>query len=229
MKKLLLISTLLIGAITNGQAQHISDSSTKKSIAVKKTDIKKALYIIDGVKQINPGSIAEGLHPDSIAEMTVLKNEDAIKLFGIEAANGAIVITTRSKKDQIAKLIQEQKDSLLPKGKGINNGVNFKTYNTTSEKGIAITSLNDKPNITLRGLGNRSLPNYNDAVYILDGEKVDKDDVNLVNPNTIQSISILKKDSAITQYGPQAYNGVVIITTKPVKKPDNPDKPVDKN
>jgi len=161
--------------------------------------------------------------------MTVLKNEDAIKLFGIEAANGAIVITTRSKKDQIGKLIQEQKDSLLPKGKGINNAVNFKTYNTTSEKGIAITSLNDKPNITLRGLGNRSLPNYNDAVYILDGEKVDKDDVNLVNPNTIQSISILKKDSAITQYGPQAYNGVVIITTKPVKKPDNPDKPVDKN
>jgi len=67
MKKLLLISTLLIGAITNGQAQHISDSSTKKSTAVKKTDIKKPLYIIDGVKQINRGSIAEGLHPDSIA------------------------------------------------------------------------------------------------------------------------------------------------------------------
>jgi len=225
MKKLLLISFLLISAITNGQAQHISDSSIKKSSAVKKTSIKKPIYIIDGIKLLNSESIADRLHPGSIAEITVLKNEDAIKLFGIEAANGAIVIKTRSK-DQIVKLNPEQKDSILPKENDVNNAENFKTYNTTSEKGIAITSLNDKPNIIIRGIGNRTLPDYNDAVYIVDGEKIDKDDVNLINPNTIKSISILKKANAIAQYGPQASNGVVIIITKPLKKPDIP---VDRN
>lgn len=226
MKKLLVISFLFIGAITNGQAQHISDSSIKRSSAVKKTGIKKPIYIIDGVKHLNPGSITASLLPGSIAEITVLKNEDAIKLFGIEAANGAVVITTRAKKDQIVKLNPQQKDSILPEEKGINNAINFKADDTTSEKGIAITSLNDKPNITIRGLGNRSSTNYNEAVYIIDGVKVDKDDVTLINPNTIKSISILKKENAITQYGTQAYNGVVIITTKPVKKPDIP---LDKN
>ena len=229
MKKLFLISALLIGAITNGHSQHSSGSGIKKSSAVKKTGIKKPLYIIDVVKQINPESNADSFPPDSIAEVTILRNEDAIKLFGIDAIDGAIVITTKSKKDQTDKLNLEQKYSLLPKENDIYNPSNFKIYNSTSQKGIAIKSLKDKPNITLRGIGSQSLPNYNDAVYILDGQEIEKEAVSWVNPNTIQSISILKKEHAIAQYGPQAHNGVVIISTKPIKKSNNPDKPVDKN
>lgn len=79
-------------------------------------------------------------------------------------------------------------------------------------------SLNDKPNIILRGLRNQSLPNYNDVIYILDGQEIQKDAMSFINPNTIQSISVLKKEHAIEKYGPQAHNGVVIISTKPVKK-----------
>lgn len=229
MKKLFLICALLIGAITNGYSQHTSGSSIKKSSAIKKTGIKKPLYIIDGVKQINPESNADSFPPDSIAEMTILRNEDAIKLFGIEAVDGVIVITTKSKKNQTDKLNLEQKDSLLLKENNINNPANLKIYNNTSEKGMAVISLNDKPNITLRGLGNKPLPNFKDAVYILDGQEIEKEAVSWVNPNTIQSISILKKEHAIAKYGPQAYNGVVIINTKPIKKSNNPDKPVDKN
>ena len=229
MKKIFLISALLIGAITNGHSQHTSASGIKKSFAVKKTGIKKPLYIIDGVKQINRESNADNFPSDSIAEMTILKNEDAIKLFGIEAIDGAIVITTKSKKTQTDKLNLEQKGSLLPKENNINNPANFKIYNSNLKKGIAIKSLNDKPNITLRGIGNQSLPNYNDAVYILDGQEIEKEAVSWINPNTIQSISILKKEHATAQYGPQAQNGVVIISTKPIKKSNNPDKPVDKN
>lgn len=98
MKELFLFSALLIGAITNGHSQHTSGSGIKKTSTGKKTGIKKPLYIIDGVKQLNPESNANSLHPDSITEVNILRNEDAIKLFGIEAIDGAIVITTKSKK-----------------------------------------------------------------------------------------------------------------------------------
>ena len=135
MKKIFLISVLLIGAVTNGHSQHTSGSGIKKSSAVKKKGIKKPLYIIDGVKQINPESNAESFSTDSIAEITILRNEDAIKLFGIEAIDGAIVITTKSKKNQTDKLNLERKNSPIPKENDINNPSNFKIYNSTSQKG----------------------------------------------------------------------------------------------
>ncbi|KQR72256.1 hypothetical protein [Pedobacter sp. Leaf176] len=187
MKKLFLITTLLIGAISNGHSQNSSDSSIKVSYTVKKTGIKKPLYIIDGVKQINPESITDSFRPDSIAEITILRHDDAIKLFGIEAIDGAIVITTKSMNKQVDKINLEQKNSILPKEKDINSPANFRAYNDTFEKGIAIKSLNGKPNITFRGIDKQFLPNYNDAIYILDGQKIEKEALSWLNPNTIRA------------------------------------------
>ncbi|QEC69671.1 alpha-2-macroglobulin [Panacibacter ginsenosidivorans] len=57
------------------------------------------LYIIDGVpteKNINE------IPPDDILSVTVLKNEQAIALYGAKASNGVVIITTKSgsKKDE---------------------------------------------------------------------------------------------------------------------------------
>jgi TonB family protein len=49
-------------------------------------------------------------------------------------------------------------------------------------------------------------------IYILDGKEIK--DLSGVNPNTIESISVLKDESATKLYGPNGNNGVVIITTK---------------
>ncbi|HEY2583680.1 MAG TPA: TonB family protein [Mucilaginibacter sp.] len=56
-------------------------------------------------------------------------------------------------------------------------------------------------------------------IYILDGKEIK--DLSGVNPNTIESISVLKDESATKLYGPIGSNGVVIITTKKsLLKPD---------
>ena len=62
----------------------------------------------------------------------------------------------------------------------------------------------------------------NDPLYILDGNPITAKDMKLLNPSDIESISILKDESAKVIYGAKATNGVVVITTKKPKA--TPDK-----
>ncbi|MDT0552616.1 SusC/RagA family TonB-linked outer membrane protein [Urechidicola vernalis] len=74
---------------------------------------------------------------------------------------------------------------------------------------------------TIRIRGGASLNASNSPLIVIDGVPVDNNGVsgarnplNLVNPNDIESFSILKDASATAIYGSRASNGVVIITTK---------------
>jgi len=54
-----------------------------------------------------------------------------------------------------------------------------------------------------------------DALIILDGVKLpDNSQLNTINANNIESISILKDQTAVNLYGPRAKNGAIIITSK---------------
>ena len=67
--------------------------------------------------------------------------------------------------------------------------------------------------VRLRGIGTL---NNNDPLYIVDGVPT-KEGINLLNPNDIESIQVLKDASSATIYGSRAANGVIIITTKKAK------------
>ena len=58
------------------------------------------LYVVDGVPitndQVDFGSGINALNPDDIADMTVLKGAAATALYGSRAANGVVMITTKS-------------------------------------------------------------------------------------------------------------------------------------
>ena len=66
------------------------------------------------------------------------------------------------------------------------------------------------PLIRIRGLG--TVYGAQSPLYVVDG--VWFDDINFLNPNDIQDISILKDASAQSIYGVRAANGVVLVTTK---------------
>lgn len=68
--------------------------------------------------------------------------------------------------------------------------------------------------VRLRGIGTI---NNNDPLYIIDGVPT-KEGLNLLNPNDIESIQVLKDASSATIYGSRAANGVIIITTKKAKE-----------
>ena len=70
--------------------------------------------------------------------------------------------------------------------------------------------------VRLRGIGTF---NNNDPLYIVDGVPT-KEGINLLNPNDIESIQVLKDASSATIYGSRAANGVIIIKSKvrPIKE-----------
>tara|TARA_R110002050_G_scaffold149169_1_gene275547 strand:- start:21714 stop:25202 length:3489 start_codon:yes stop_codon:yes gene_type:complete len=53
----------------------------------------------------------------------------------------------------------------------------------------------------------------NDPLYIIDGVPVESG-INMINPNDIESLQVLKDASSASIYGSRAANGVIIITTK---------------
>ncbi|WP_418602913.1 M56 family metallopeptidase [Hwangdonia sp.] len=53
-----------------------------------------------------------------------------------------------------------------------------------------------------------------EPLYILDGKKIRKNKFDAIDPNDIESITVLKGESAIEKYGKKAKDGVVEITSK---------------
>lgn len=81
--------------------------------------------------------------------------------------------------------------------------------------GVDVTS-NQRPgelgSITIRGV--RSLTASNAPLYVVDGVPLTTGSIDYLNPEDIESISVLKDASATAIYGSRGANGVVIITTK---------------
>ncbi len=57
-----------------------------------------------------------------------------------------------------------------------------------------------------------NIRNIGSAMYVIDG--IPGRDINLLNANEIESITVLKDMNAVALYGSQARNGVVVVTTK---------------
>ncbi|MBI1191904.1 MAG: SusC/RagA family TonB-linked outer membrane protein [Bacteroidetes bacterium] len=89
--------------------------------------------------------------------------------------------------------------------------------------GVQITSNGGAPGSgsRIRVRGGSSLNASNDPLIVIDGVPVDNDGIsgsanalNLINPDDIESIALLKDASAAAIYGSRAANGVLLITTK---------------
>lgn len=111
------------------------------------------------------------------------------------------------------------------KSKDLNKGAIISPDQMLTGKvaGVNITSNGGEPGggSTIRIRGGASLNATNDPLFVIDGVPVDKEGVsgvsnplNTINPNDIESYTILKDASATAIYGSRASNGVIIITTK---------------
>ncbi|SDG15547.1 SusC/RagA family TonB-linked outer membrane protein [Epilithonimonas hungarica] len=70
-------------------------------------------------------------------------------------------------------------------------------------------------NVTIRG--GASITQGTEPLYIVDGFQLDNA-LNVINPNDIESIDVLKGASAIAIYGARGSNGIIVIKTKGGKK-----------
>jgi len=96
------------------------------------------------------------------------------------------------------------------------NPVNIANGLQGKVSGLNVTSVNngvfEDVKINLRGI--RSLTGNNNPMLLLDGVQTDLNFLSSLNPQDIQDVTILKGASGAGIYGPDARNGVIVVTTK---------------
>ena len=103
-------------------------------------------------------------------------------------------------------------------GKTIENRPNANAINTLQGQlaGVNITASTGQPGakstVIIRGLG--SITGNSDPLYVIDGFPSNSDNFRSINPNDIESTSVLKDAAATAEYGNRGSNGVIVITTK---------------
>lgn len=80
--------------------------------------------------------------------------------------------------------------------------------------GVNVFASSGKPGwgLTVSVRGNTSLTAKNDPLYVVDGVIVNT--IDFINPQDIESFSVLKDASSAAIYGASGANGVVLVTTK---------------
>lgn len=81
--------------------------------------------------------------------------------------------------------------------------------------GVQFTSTSGDPgegvNVRIRGLNTFG---GSGPLYVVDGMPMEGSDINSINPNDIESTTVLKDGSAAAIYGSRSANGVILLTTK---------------
>jgi TonB-linked SusC/RagA family outer membrane protein len=82
--------------------------------------------------------------------------------------------------------------------------------------GLQVFTSNGEPStlssVRLHGVG--SLSSTSSPLFVIDGVPISSGDILSLNPNDIESATVLKDASATSIYGSRAANGVIYITTK---------------
>lgn len=166
-----------------------------------------------------------GMTPQTVkasSNMNITLEDDS------KALNEVVVIGygVAKKSDLTGSVTAIKPDS---KNKGV--VVNAQDMLTGKVAGVNITSNDGTPGggAKIRVRGGSSLNASNDPLIVIDGLAMDNDGVkglsnllSVVNPQDIESFSVLKDASATAIYGSRGSNGVIIITTKKGRKGQKP-------
>lgn len=152
--------------------------------------------------------------------------EVVVTAFGVKRSEKTITYATQQVSSD--ELTRVKTDNLM-------NTLNGKVPGVTISP--SASGVGGSTKVTLRG--NRSLSGSNQPLYVIDGIPVTNggnsngqpnnpfggatsvdggDAISTLNPDDIESISVLKGASASALYGSQAANGVILITTKKGKE-----------
>lgn len=120
-----------------------------------------------------------------IHSMTVLKDKSAVSIYGDNGVNGVILITTKEAKS---------KESVYTD--------------------VTIYDDNNKDGLKLKTDGNLDFGEENPPIYFVDEKETSQEEVEKIDPSTIQSIEVIKGKPAKEKYGKKGKDGVILIKLK---------------
>ncbi|KAA6438995.1 TonB family protein [Dyadobacter flavalbus] len=158
------------------------------------------LYLVDG-QEMKKEDVAKHVPPHRIASVRVIKDEKAVAAYSSKGKNGVIEISTKPAKPDAARQATI---------------VHISDPSNTESKAAVKT---DKPgpgsptDMKVQVKEKESL--FSEPLYIIDGVKQKRGFITkTLDPEKIQSINVLKNQSATAPYGNEGRNGVILITTK---------------
>ena len=145
---------------------------------------------------VDPGATIT--HNVMLLEEIAMLDEFVVVGYGVQKASDVTGAISTIKMDEITNQpITRIDQALQGKAAGV------QVSQTTGEPGSSVK-------VRIRGIGTI---NNNDPLYIIDGVPT-KDIDGILNPDDIESMTVLKDAASAAIYGSRAGNGVVIITTK---------------
>ncbi|MBW8325956.1 MAG: TonB family protein [Prolixibacteraceae bacterium] len=154
---------------------------------------KEPLYIKDGV--ITPAKDVQNMDPETIESISVFKGETATSKYGEKAKDGAVefimkkgVTATTGSKPSETIVIGYRNDPKVNPSNALNSKIEFRNTKTFGAT--------------------------NTPLFVKDGVISPSMKTEDIDPNTIESISVLKDETATSKYGNDGKNGVIEITSK---------------
>lgn len=228
-----LLLTVSSFAQTNAVKGHVKDASGEPIMGATITVNGKAVGItdMDGNFSVDaaPGAKITFTYLDMTPQTVKASSNMNITLEDDSKALNEVVVIgygVAKKSDLTGSVTAIKPDS---KNKGV--VVNAQDMLTGKVAGVNITSNDGTPGggAKIRVRGGSSLNASNDPLIVIDGLAMDNDGVkglsnllSVVNPQDIESFSVLKDASATAIYGSRGSNGVIIITTKKGRKGQKP-------
>ena len=132
------------------------------------------------------------LDPQLIESMNVLKGEEALKAFGADAADGAILLITKQNKNspQVRDFMRKYAINLAPASPEVQRLVGL----VTSGQGLSAADLQGR-------------------LLLVNGEEAPAEK-SRVAENQLQGVYVLDAGQAAKKYGAKARQGAIVITTK---------------
>ena len=160
---------------------------------------KESLILVDGRKTDKLDSI----RPERIESVTVLKDSAAMAAYGEKGKYGVILVTLK-------------KDAGNPEEGRISLSVTEAKTVPGKSVSVAISDRNERSEPDLEGkivqVDGFGTADSRSVVYLVDGTRVPE--IQSLDPNRIQSISVVKGDNVPQEYSAKGYKGVITITTK---------------
>jgi len=213
------------------KGNNISSVVIKMDAAGGVNNGQKPLYVLDG--EVISESVMSVIDPNKIESINVLKGPSASSLYGDKGKDGVIMITTKKgnagKEDRGPIVVQGYKIDKQAAGKDGKIEIVADTVVIANGKTVFIKSNNLKDgefmakNFDASGnviekvkveIQEKSGSKTSPSLIFVDGEKKTKKEMDALSPDQIKSVEILKGESAIKAYGPDAKDGVIKITTK---------------
>lgn len=181
---------------------ELGDTTPIEGGLVFRGNSQSALVIVDGVEKGYGTECLNSVNPRDIAAIRVLKPENAIAAYGEKAKDGAIIVVTKEgEKAMAGKVVFYPATTEEP---------------TVEEVRVVGSGEYSSPNEGL-GIISRTVTSL---LIVVDGvekgygqEVLDK-----LNPQDVESITVLKEKSSVEAFGDRGKNGVILITTKKASK-----------